>query len=103
MCQNRDMNYLLGIIGIISLTIYETSSFAHSGGLNQQGCHNNRKTGGYHCHRGSSNKTSSPFINKRYDCRITLGDQYYDFNPANTKNLNLNFKSNNGKLKLNCN
>jgi hypothetical protein len=27
---------------------------AHPGGLNAQGCHNNRKTGGYHCHRGSS-------------------------------------------------
>lgn len=27
---------------------------AHPGGLNAQGCHNNRKTGGYHCHRGPS-------------------------------------------------
>ncbi len=27
---------------------------AHSGGLNAQGCHNNRKTGDYHCHRGGS-------------------------------------------------
>jgi hypothetical protein len=26
----------------------------HPGGLNSEGCHNNRKTGGYHCHRGSS-------------------------------------------------
>lgn len=25
---------------------------AHSGGLNSEGCHNNRKTGDYHCHRG---------------------------------------------------
>ena len=25
---------------------------AHGGGLNKDGCHNNRKTGGYHCHRG---------------------------------------------------
>lgn len=24
---------------------------AHGGGLNSQGCHNNRKTGDYHCHR----------------------------------------------------
>ena len=28
--------------------------FAHGGGLNAEGCHNNRKTGHYHCHRGSS-------------------------------------------------
>jgi hypothetical protein len=24
---------------------------AHGGGLNAQGCHNNRQTGDYHCHR----------------------------------------------------
>jgi hypothetical protein len=24
---------------------------AHPGGLNAEGCHNNRKTGNYHCHR----------------------------------------------------
>lgn len=24
---------------------------AHGGGLNAEGCHNNRKTGDYHCHR----------------------------------------------------
>jgi hypothetical protein len=26
---------------------------AHSGGLNAEGCHHNRKTGDYHCHRGA--------------------------------------------------
>lgn len=29
-------------------------AYAHSGGLNKDGCHNNRKTGEYHCHRGQS-------------------------------------------------
>lgn len=34
---------------------------AHPGGLNAEGCHNDRKNGGYHCHRGSSgNRKSSP-------------------------------------------
>lgn len=28
-------------------------ALAHPGGLNGDGCHNNRKTGDYHCHRGS--------------------------------------------------
>lgn len=28
------------------------AAFAHSGGLNADGCHNDRKNGGYHCHRG---------------------------------------------------
>lgn len=32
---------------------------AHPGGLNSEGCHNNRKTGGYHCHRGGSSSGSS--------------------------------------------
>ena len=35
-----------------------TPLLAHPGGLNGQGCHNNRKTGDYHCHRGSSTKAS---------------------------------------------
>lgn len=26
-------------------------AMAHPGGLNKQGCHNNRQTGDYHCHR----------------------------------------------------
>jgi hypothetical protein len=35
---------------------------AHSGGLNAEGCHNNRKTGGYHCHRsgGGSKRPRGP-------------------------------------------
>ena len=32
---------------------------SHSGGLNAEGCHNNRKTGDYHCHRGNSHPQSS--------------------------------------------
>ena len=27
---------------------------AHPGGLNAEGCHNNRKTGDYHCHRAGA-------------------------------------------------
>jgi hypothetical protein len=33
---------------------------AHPGGLNAQGCHNNRKTGDYHCHGGGSGGPSRP-------------------------------------------
>jgi hypothetical protein len=29
-----------------------SAAAAHSGGLNAAGCHNDRKNGGYHCHRG---------------------------------------------------
>lgn len=30
-----------------------TVAAAHPGGLNAEGCHNDRKNGGYHCHRGA--------------------------------------------------
>ena len=30
-------------------------AWAHGGGLDKHGCHNNRKTGDYHCHRGAGN------------------------------------------------
>ncbi|WP_425438703.1 YHYH domain-containing protein [Propionivibrio dicarboxylicus] len=29
-------------------------SWGHGGGLDQSGCHHNRKTGDYHCHRAPS-------------------------------------------------
>ncbi len=29
-------------------------AIAHGGGLNAEGCHHNRKTGDYHCHRAPS-------------------------------------------------
>lgn len=33
---------------------------AHGGGLNAEGCHNNRKTGDYHCHRAPAVVAQSP-------------------------------------------
>jgi hypothetical protein len=40
-------------------------AFAHGGGLDANGCHHDRKNGGYHCHRGpganSSPQASSLF------------------------------------------
>lgn len=30
------------------------SAVAHGGGLDSSGCHTNRKTGDYHCHRSSN-------------------------------------------------
>ena len=40
------------LIGLGSLLISELA-YSHGGGLNTEGCHNNRKTGDYHCHRGN--------------------------------------------------
>jgi hypothetical protein len=30
-----------------------SSAWAHGGGLNAEGCHKNRKTGDYHCHKSA--------------------------------------------------
>jgi len=35
-------------------------AWAHGGGLNAEGCHTNRKTGDYHCHRGNSAAAAPP-------------------------------------------
>lgn len=48
---------------IVIMTANSPPLFAHPGGLNAQGCHNNRKTGGYHCHRSPSvNSVAAPAV-----------------------------------------
>ncbi len=37
---------------ILLLCLAPVIALAHGGGLNAEGCHNERRTGGYHCHRG---------------------------------------------------
>ena len=46
------------LFAFASLTAFE--AIAHGGGLNAQGCHNNRKTGDYHCHRASRETPPAP-------------------------------------------
>lgn len=50
---------------------------AHGGGLNSEGCHNNRKTGDYHCHRGP--KTS---VNRSRAAILSSGDVYRNCSEA---------------------
>jgi hypothetical protein len=38
------------VIGCLCIAAW-SGAHAHGGGLNAEGCHNNRKTGDYHCHR----------------------------------------------------
>ncbi|WP_410705871.1 excalibur calcium-binding domain-containing protein [Brevundimonas diminuta] len=40
------------------LALAPVAASAHPGGLNAEGCHNDRKNGGYHCHRGSGGGSS---------------------------------------------
>lgn len=34
----------------LALFLAATAAHAHGGGVNKDGCHHERKTGGYHCH-----------------------------------------------------
>ena len=53
------MKHLLNTFLSIVLIINSSSSvFAHSGKTDSSGCHTNKKTGDYHCHSDSSDKSS---------------------------------------------
>lgn len=39
-----------------------TSANGHPGGLDGKGCHTNRKTGEYHCHRGQAAPSSKGVV-----------------------------------------
>lgn len=41
-------------IGLLWMAWLAGDVAAHSGGLDRHGCHTNRKTGEYHCHRGAN-------------------------------------------------
>ena len=46
----RPVSLRLGLASLLVLGLQPV--FGHPGGLNSAGCHNNRKTGEYHCHGG---------------------------------------------------
>lgn len=41
------------LIAVLSIVVPTGSVFAHPGGLAADGCHNDRKNGGRHCHGGN--------------------------------------------------
>lgn len=47
------MKVISATIALMALLCAE-ALYAHSGGLDSKGCHNDRKRGGYHCHRAQS-------------------------------------------------
>ena len=60
------------MVALSALSISDIA-LAHSGGLNSEGCHNNRKTGEYHCHRGDS----VPAPTRQPQRAFGGGDVYY--------------------------
>ena len=50
---------------IISITVFVPLLLnAHGGGLDKAGCHNNKKTGDYHCHRKQTSSNNSKASSK---------------------------------------
>lgn len=41
---------------VLGAVLWTGQAVAHPGGLNAEGCHNDRKNGGYHCHRPQASK-----------------------------------------------
>lgn len=49
--------FLSTMLILMSLAAFG-KAFAHPGRLNQEGCHTNRKTGEYHCHKGPAQSSA---------------------------------------------
>ena len=54
--QRRGLAIILGI----ALATAARRAAGHGGGLDQRGCHRDRKNGGYHCHKGELAGQSFP-------------------------------------------
>ena len=53
------------VMSVFTAFLVAEAAYSHGGGLNAEGCHNNRKTGEYHCHRGNYKPESSPKISPK--------------------------------------
>lgn len=58
------MALMKGALALVLVTIagavWTSGVSAHGGGLNAEGCHNDRKNGGYHCHRAPAAPRAQP-------------------------------------------
>ena len=46
------MRLSIPVLVALNSLVFAGAAWAHGGGLDKHGCHTNRKTGDYHCHRG---------------------------------------------------
>ena len=65
------------ILAAVGVTAYSADVWAHPGGLDASGCHNNRKTGEYHCHRGGAAPPRAPRKESGRDLFEANRAQYY--------------------------
>lgn len=54
------MPSLLRVLAFLTLAASVPGVHAHGGGLDGNGCHHDRKKGGYHCHRGPAAARIAP-------------------------------------------
>lgn len=52
MCDQAPWGLALALAAGVCGLAMATDVMAHGGGLNAEGCHTDRRTGDYHCHRG---------------------------------------------------
>ena len=79
-------NYLAAIAMVSAPFV----TWSHPGGLNGEGCHNNRKTGDYHCHRApagqSANSKTQPQSGQAPTCYTGPRGGTYTITPSGKKN-----------------
>ncbi|MFQ1700021.1 excalibur calcium-binding domain-containing protein [Loktanella agnita] len=54
------MRFYSAILAILMMATLPATGHAHGGGLNSDGCHTQRSTGSYHCHRSQTSRLTSP-------------------------------------------
>ena len=68
---NKFFNF--GFLILILSIFFSSISIAHQGGLNTEGCHNNKEKGDYHCHKKN-------IENRKDGFRVVDGDTiHFDF------------------------
>ena len=48
--EETKMRHAISLLLAFLLSIGAVTAYAHSGGTDANGCHHDRKRGGYHCH-----------------------------------------------------
>lgn len=89
--MRRGKQVLLGV-GVVLGFVASSVAWAHGGRTNSSGCHNNRRTGDYHCHGGggsSGGGWSAPEVEPARlqvvaipRARVWINDKYVGLSPT---------------------
>jgi hypothetical protein len=62
------------VLFFITVLLIASHAFAHGGGLNKEGCHNNNETKKYHCHRPTSGNGEQTSLTKEIQSESYFND-----------------------------